>query len=147
MARKEATKPSRVIICWITLLSRFKHHIIISSFDVFLVAHNSIQSILIEVYRSSCTFLGLKVLESHTLVVRFQVYEIFELWTYDILNSKCALKQELWHCICSRTVLFCNWHHLLKFLIVKVLMTSFSSSKSNYLGSQGSDARNSNLES
>ena len=95
MARKEATKPSRVIICWITLLSRFKHHIIISSFDVFLVAHNSIQSILIEVYRSSCTFLGLKVLESHTLVVRFQVYEIFELWTYDILNSKCALKQEL----------------------------------------------------
>ena len=95
MTRKEASKPSRVIVRQITSSSRLEHLIVVTSFDGLLVVDNSIVSFLVEVYISSRTFLGLEMHKSQTLGVRFQAFHITELRTNDILNSKSALKQEL----------------------------------------------------
>ena len=95
MTSEEATKPSRLIVRWITMLSGLKHHIIIAGFDGLLVTDDSIVSFLIEVYISGSAFLGLEVHMSQALCVRFQAFHIFELWADDILNTKSTLKQKL----------------------------------------------------
>ena len=95
MTRKEATKPSRVIVRQITSSSRLEHLIVVTSFDGLLVVDNSIVGFLVEVCISGRTFLGFEMHKSQTLGVRFQAFHIAELRTNDILNSKSALKQEL----------------------------------------------------
>ena len=111
MTSKEATKPSRLSIRRITSLLRLEHHVVIASFDGFLVVDDSIVGLLVEVHTSGRTFFGLEIHKSQALCVRFEAFHIFELWANAILYTKSALKQKLCHCVCARTVILCDLHH------------------------------------
>ena len=81
-----------MIIRWITLRARLKHHIVIIGFYGFLVVDDSIIGLLVEIQISERTLLGLEMHESQALSVWIQAFYIFELRANDILNTKSALE-------------------------------------------------------
>ena len=71
--------------------------------------------------------------QSKAIFIEFEAFNIFELWTHNILNSKSTFKQELYHCVGAWTVLLCHLHDFIKFFIAIVLMTSFSNPNNYFL--------------
>ena len=130
---KESMQPSTLIQSLINTIARLEHHIIIFCFDWFLVFKHCIIDFLIKVHFSTAALFCLEMHESQTIFIRFEAFDIFELWTHNILNSKSTFKQELYHCVGAWTVLLCHLHDFIKFFITIVLMTSFSNPNNYFL--------------
>ena len=123
---KESMQPSTLIQGGIRTTARFEHHLIIFCFDRLLVLKHCIIGFLIKVNFSIAALFCLEMHKSQAICIRFEVFEIFEFWTNNILYSKRTYKQQLYHCIGAWTVLLCDSHDLIKFFITIVLMASFT---------------------
>ena len=126
MSLKESVQPSSLIQSWISAIARLEHHIIIFCTDLILVFEHSIIDFLSKIYISIAALFCLEMHKSQAICIRFEVFEIFEFWTNNILYSKRTYKQQLYHCIGAWTVLLCDSHDLIKFFITIVLMASFT---------------------
>ena len=130
---KESMEPSSLIQSWISTTARLEHHIIIFCFDRLLVLKHCIIGFLIKIYFSTAALFCLEMHQSQAIYIWSEAFDIFELWTHNILNSKRTLKQQLYHCIGAWTVLLCDSHDLIKFFIAVVLMASFTNPNNYYL--------------
>ena len=133
---KESMQPSTLIQSRIGTAARLEHHIIIFCIDRLLVLKHCIIGFLIKIYFSTAALFCLEMHQSQAICIWFEAFDIFELWTHNILNSKRTLKQQLYHCICTWTVLLCYSHDLIKFFIAVVLMASFTNPINYYLQSK-----------